>query len=90
MKTALLLTAALLAAPAMTTAGTVQGCETVAVTGSNYTVKADPSCVFAGEFQGNARGLVPVSFDVDAEGDAPRVPGIGMSDVPGAGIPLGG
>jgi hypothetical protein len=86
MKTALLLTAALLAGPAMTTAGTVQGCETVAVTGSNYTVKADPTCVFAGEFQGNARGLVPVSFDVDGK----TVPGIGMSDVPGAGIPLGG
>lgn len=77
---------ALFAAPAF--AGNVQGCETVAVAGSNYSVKADPTCQFSGQNYGNARGLVPVTFDVDAEGDAPRVPGIGMSDVPGAGIAI--
>jgi hypothetical protein len=91
MKSALLTTAALLtvfALPALAVAGTVAGCETVAVEGSNYTVKADPTCVFAGQPQGQTRGFVRVSLDADNDPSTPDVPGLGISDAPGAGIPL--
>jgi hypothetical protein len=78
MKTALLTTAAMLtvfAFPAL--AGTVAGCETVAVEGSNYSVFVDPTCYTAPEGGSGIDGLFYVSFpvvtdDAEAEGDAAK------------------
>jgi hypothetical protein len=75
MKTALLTTAAMLTAfafPDLAVAGTVAGCETVAVEGSNYSVFVDPTCYTAPEGGSGIDGLFYVSFPVvtdDAEAD---------------------